>query len=219
MVSQALTTLFYFSPLLSYHFHVEEASKIKSASHRFLLDPTKTLDQQETSLPSPRLRESPKSLLRSHKLSAYLFHDLIKLRCLNLKPSCQQGKRLPACKPYRTKASAKAYIHNPPVIRWCVLPAGGWCFGARGEVCRLLIVVVPTQTQKEPVLKKGTIATIKSNTRLSTSPTGITHTSSVRETFPRVIAPTTLYKLTVTFLLYQLWQRKPFIALRASLSG
>tara|TARA_E500000331_G_C16839330_1_gene532811 strand:- start:284 stop:532 length:249 start_codon:yes stop_codon:yes gene_type:complete len=42
-----------------------------------------------------------------------------------------------------------------------------------------------------------------------------THTSSVRETLPRVIAPTTLYKLTVTFLLYQLWQRKPLIALRA----
>jgi hypothetical protein len=54
---------------------------------------------------------------------------------------------------------------------------------------------------------------------IAPSPTRITHTSSVRETFPRVIAPTTLYKLTVTFLLYQLWQRKPFIALRASLSG
>ena len=32
--------------------------------------------------------------------------------------------------------------------------AGGRCLGARGEVCRLLIVVVTAQTQKRTILKK-----------------------------------------------------------------
>ena len=42
-MSQALSTVFHFSPLLSYHFHVGEASKTKAAAQQpILLIPART---------------------------------------------------------------------------------------------------------------------------------------------------------------------------------
>ena len=125
----------------------------------------------------------PSPLANNRKPDFRPFHELIKLRLVNLKLSLKQGEWLRSCETYRTSPSAKAHRRKAPFIRWCVLHAGVWdtqwfhrqlydCIwlltagwvllgGTGGRTSLLLLVVVAVETHQRVIWKKVGFGEVK----------------------------------------------------------